>query len=72
MFRLPLTCELRVYVTLVFFVLSSVRRRQDRTGQDRTEQDKTGHGGGFGCVTIANFSVTERLNYSFDRPKICQ
>ena len=29
MFRLHLTCERKVFVTFVFFVWSSVRRRQD-------------------------------------------
>ena len=60
MFRLHLTCERRVIITFVFFVWSSLRRRQNRTGQ----------GGGFGCDSVADFSVTERREYSFDRPNI--
>jgi hypothetical protein len=62
MFRLHLTCESKVFVTFVFFLWLSVRRRLDRTGQ----------GGGFGCDSVADFSVTERRKYSFDRPKIWQ
>ena len=50
------------FVTFVFFVWFSVRRRQERTGQ----------GEGFECDTVADFSVTERRRYSFDRPNIWQ
>jgi hypothetical protein len=50
------------FVNFVFFVWSSVRRRQDRTGQ----------GDEFRCDTVADFSVTERRKYSFDRPNIWQ
>jgi len=50
------------FVTFVSIVCSSVRKRQD----------KTGHGVGFGCDTVADFSVTERRVFSFDRPNIWQ